>query len=115
MLGFAGCSGEASHIPPLWQLPGAAVSSAIGNAAYDARRGEVKRLVTLHEQAMVAEIGAGGGPHLMAAMDTARVPGERRAALLSELWGNPQIYRHPDNRDRLDIEAVTVALMVYGN
>jgi len=101
-------------MPPFWQLPGAAVSSVIENTAYDARRDTVKRLVTLHEREIAAEIDRGGGPGLAEAMTAARVAVERRPALLADLRGHPGIYRLKDRADRLDIEAVTVALMVYG-
>jgi len=101
-------------MPPLWHLPGAAVSNAFGNAAYNARRDRVKALVTLHERALVAEIDAGGGRTLNDAMDAARVPAPERPLLLTELRGEPHIYRLAGIPGRLDIEAVTVALMVYG-
>jgi len=112
--GLAGCNSGPSHIPPLWHLPGAAVSNAFGNAAYNARRDRVKALVTLHERALVAEIDAGGGRTLNDAMDAARVPAPERPLLLTELRGEPHIYRLAGIPGRLDIEAVTVALMVYG-
>lgn len=112
--GMAGCSTGPSHVPPLWQLPGAAISSAVSNAAYDARRAGVKRLVARHERALVAEIEAGGGPASGAALDAARVPAAERGAVLAELRDRPDIYRRRDDRDRIDVEAVTVALMVYG-
>jgi len=112
--GSAGCSSGPSHLPPPWHLPGAAVSSAFGNAAYDARRDRVKALVTLQERALVADIDAGGGRVLEEAMDAARVPAPERPLLLTELRGEPHIYRLAGVPGRLDIEAVTVALMVYG-
>lgn len=113
-MAVAGCSGGPSHVPPLWQLPGAVVSTAVGNAAYDARRGRVQALVMRHERALVAEIDGGGGPALAMTMDAARVLSERRPRLRNELRDAPHIYRNADDRGRLDIEAVTVALMVYG-
>ena len=113
-MGLAGCSAGPSHVPPLWQLPGAAVSSAVSNAAYDARRSAVKRLVTRDEAALVAEIDRGGGPALDRAMDAARIPPGDRAGVVAELGSAPDIYRRSDDRRRMDVEAVTVALMVYG-
>lgn len=110
--GFAGCAGEASHIPPLWQLPGAAVSSAFENASYDAKRGRVEQIVSLHRDAIAAEIDAGGGPRLTEAMVAAGVPDAVRPVLLNDLRSNRDIYR--DGR-ALKIEPVTVALMVHGN
>jgi len=95
-------------------VPGAAVSSVIENTAYDARRGTVKRLVTAYEQEIAAEIDRGGGPRLGEAMAAARVATERQPGLLADLRDHPGIYRLSDRGDRLDIEAVTVALMVYG-
>ncbi len=110
--GLAGCSGEASHIPPLWQLPGAAISSAIGNAGYDAKRGRVKQMVTRNERAIAMEIDAGGGVRLTEAMRAARIDPAIYGTVLKELRDHPDIYRSGDG---LKIEPVTVALMVHGN
>ena len=113
-MGMAGCSTGPSHVPPLWQLPGAAVSSVVSNAAYDARRSDVKRLVTRDERAMIAEIERGGGSALDRAMDAARIPPGKWEEVVAELGSAPDIYRRSDDRSRMDVEAVTVALMVYG-
>ena len=101
-------------MPPLWQVPGAAVASAVENAAYGTRRDAVKRHVTRDEAALIADIDRGGGSALDEAMDAARIPVERRAQLAGELRNEPGVYRRRDDPGLLDIEAVTVALMVYG-
>jgi len=109
---LAGCSGEPSHIPPLWQLPGAAVSSTFENARYDAKRGRVKQIVSRHATEIAAEIDAGGGIRLTEAMVAAGVPEATRPMLLTDLRSRPDIYR---NGRGVKIEPVTVALMVHGN
>lgn len=109
---LAGCSGEPSHIPPLWQLPGATVSSAFENARYDVKRSRVKELVSQHRDTIAAEIDAGGGAQLTEVMEAAGVPDVVRPTLLAELQGHPEIYREGRG---LKIEPVTVALMVHGN
>ncbi len=109
---LAGCSGGPSHIPPLWQLPGAAVSSAYENAGYDAKRGRVKQIVSRHSAEIAAEIDAGGGIRLTEAMVAAGVPEATRPMLLTDFRSRPDIYR---NWRGVQIEPVTVALMVHGN
>ena len=114
MVALAGCSGAPSHVPPLWQLPGAAVSTAFGNAAYAERRNAVKDLIVAHDTFILREIDANGGPNLDAAMQVAGIPAERRPDVLAELRAHPEIYRSGVNGRGLDIEAVTVAFMVNG-
>jgi len=46
-------------------------------------------------------------------MDLAGIPAEQRGTVLNELRSRPDIYRLASEPDRLDIEAVTVTLMVY--
>lgn len=112
---MAGCGGEASHIPPLWQLPAGAVASVVENSIYDVRRNRVKSYLRANEVSVLHEVVSGGGTHLDAAMDLADVGLQRRKALLDDLGGNPGIYLDAENNGRLNIEAVTVAVMVYGN
>ncbi len=113
---MAGCvGGEASHLPPLWQMPGAAAVAGFENVTYGARRNRVKSYIRDNENGVLDDIMRGGGVLLDEAINVARVGVDRRAALIAELRGNPGIYLHTLKSDRLNIEAVTVALMVYGD
>ena len=99
-MGLAGCSGP-SHLPPPWELPGAALGSVIENAAYGARRERVAAYLTLNQ----FDEGA---------MDIAGVPPDRRDEVVSEFTASPDIYLDKANPNRIDVESVTVLLMVYG-
>ena len=105
-LALAGCGGEASHLPPPWQWPGAAIGSAVENAAYEERRRRVKAHVAATLPALEAEIAAGSGPGLDRAMALATVPPARRDEALAALRTTPR------TEDRA--EALTVTLMVHG-
>ena len=104
---LAACTREASHVPNPVLLPGHAVSSAVSNAAYGARRDRVKSHVETHHIPIIEEIKTGGGAHLSRAMDLARVPVARRRALILRLQADRALYQ-------TDAEALTVALMVHG-
>ncbi len=68
-----------------------------------------------HERSLIVEIDQGGGPLLAQGFEMAAVSPPKRSALVAELRDHPEIYRLADNRDRLDVEAMTVAVMVYGS
>lgn len=104
---LAACSQQASHIPNPVLLPGHAVSTAVSNATYGARRGRVKAQVETHHTVIMTEILSGGGPELSRAMDLARVPAGTRPALIQRLQADRALYK-------ADAEALTVALMVHG-
>lgn len=106
-IALAACTTEARHIPNPLLLPGQAVSAAASNAAYGARRNRVKSHVTAHHATLMAEIDAGGGPHLSRAMHLARVPRDKRPSLIRRLQADRALYR-------ADPEALTIALMVHG-
>ena len=104
----AACTQEANHIPNPLALPGQAVTAGWHNAAYNARRARVSDHVTAQHPAILSEIAREGPtPQLTKAMDLARVPKPRRAALRAGLKSDIALYR-------ADKEALTVALMVHG-
>ena len=104
----AACTQEASHIPNPLALPGQAVTAGWHNAAYNARRARVSDHVTAHHATIIAEIaGTDPTPQLTHAMDLARVPQSRRAALTARLRSDIALYR-------TDSQALVVALMVHG-
>ncbi|SMX35256.1 hypothetical protein [Actibacterium lipolyticum] len=106
---LAACAGgEASHIPHPLALPGAAISTAVENSVYNAKRSKVKTFVTAHLPQIEAEIIQGGGPTLTQAMALAKVPADRQPELVARLGEDIDLYR-------ADAEALTVALMVHGN
>lgn len=104
---LTGCTGEANHLgnPLLWPYYG--LSTAIGNASYNERRGRVEVQVKTHFDQIITEITAGGGPALTEAMDIAQIPAETRALHIAQLQQDMHIYEaSPD--------ALIVALMVFG-
>ena len=105
-IALAGCGGEASHLPPLWQWPGAAVGSAVGNAAYEARRERVRIHVAASLPAFERDMAAGGGPSLERGFALASVPQARRGEALAARRATP--------RGDDAVEALTVPLMVHG-
>lgn len=104
--GLVACT-EPSHIPNPILLPGAAVSTALENSVYNARRGKVKTYVLENQSGVEADIRAGGGSMLSQAMDLAKVPAPEQPALAQLLRADQHIYLG-------DPEALTVALMVHG-
>ena len=108
----AACSG-ASHIPPPWELPGAAAGSAIENARYNAKRKRVKSYLSDHYDELQTDLLIGHGPALSAALEEADVTGEKAAALVAEIRNNPDIYLKKSEAE--NIEALTVAFMVHSD
>ena len=104
--GLAACTAP-SHIPNPILLPGAAISTAVENSAYNARRSKVKTFVTQQQPGIEAEIKTGTGPLLTQAMDLARVPPHEQPTLAKLLQADQHIYLG-------NPEALTVALMVHG-
>ncbi len=100
------CSAEANHLGNPLTWPAAAVTTALSNASYDARRAKVTAFVNAHHRAIISQASAKGGPAYLQALSLAQVPENRRASLKAELTNNP-IYA--DNA-----EALVVALMVHG-
>lgn len=106
------CTGT-SHIPPPWELPGAAAGAVIENATYGAKRKRVKAFVSENFNTLKAEILAGSGPALSKAFSLAGVPDKNQPTLIADLQSNPHIYFQ--NSDEENVEATTVAFMVYGD
>lgn len=105
-LTLGACSGEANHLGNPLTWPGQVISSTLSNAVYDSRRAKVFAYVEAHQAAVLSDAAKGGGTHLAAAMDLARVPMDRQSALTQELAANPIYVGNTD--------AVVVALMVHG-
>jgi hypothetical protein len=103
---LCGCSTEANHIGNPLLLPFSAVSTGIGNAAYNQRRGQVEIDVKTNHPAIMADIANGGGDHIARAMDIAGIVIEDRPARLIQLRSDLALYQaSPD--------ALITALMVY--
>lgn len=107
LLALAGCSTEANHLGNPLLLPVTGLATAAENAVYNARRREVSALVTSDFPAVTADLRAGGGPALAAAMDAARIPEESRPGVTALLQSDIALYAS-------DPEALVVALMVLG-
>jgi len=106
------CSG-ASHIPPPWELPGAAAGAIFENAAYGAKRKRVKQFLSSNYDALKTDLETSSGPALRQAFELSHVPVERQPELISELQNHPEVYFA--NAREENLEAITVAFMVYGN
>lgn len=109
-----GCSGP-SHLPAPWELPGAVLGNAIDNATYGARRGRVVAYLTENASVLRSELAVGAGIHNDRVMDLAGIPLDRRQVVNAEFRASPNIYLGKSPAEILDIEAVTVLLMVNGN
>lgn len=105
---LAACSDEANHLGNPLMLPISGISTAIGNAAYDARRGEVEVIVKSNHPTLLNEIADGGGPVLTQAMDAARIPVAERPARVLQMRGDIGLYAEAPG-------ALVTALMVYGS
>ncbi|WP_108814310.1 hypothetical protein [Loktanella sp. Alg231-35] len=104
---LAACSNEANHLGNPLMLPVTGVSTVIGNAAYEKRRGQVELIVKSNYDTIRQEIGAGGGPALTKAMDAAGIPVSERPARIIQLQSDIGIYHASPG-------ALVTALMVYG-
>lgn len=103
---LAACGGAASHLPNPLLLPAQGLQTAIGNAAYNSRRGKLGAYVSAHHAPIMAQVRAGRGPQLDRALDLAgALP--RRAEAVAALQADAERYDH-------DAEALIVALMVHG-
>jgi len=103
----------ASHIPPPWELPGAAIGSAIENAGYSAKRKRLKQFLADNFDELKSDIDLSGGAALTKAYALSNIPAETQSSLLSEFQTHPEIYFQKSAEENL--EAVTVAFMVYGD
>ena len=58
------CSKEANHLPSIFELPGAIISTGIENTIYSHKRNKIKRYVVLHYDQLDREIAQGKGEAL---------------------------------------------------
>ncbi|WP_341366136.1 hypothetical protein [Yoonia sp. BS5-3] len=106
-LALAACSNEANHLGNPLLLPVSGLSTAIGNAAYNERRGRVEVIVKSNYPAILRDLNAGGGPVLTDAMNAAEVPEADRPTRIIQLQSDIGLYAQNPG-------ALVVALMVYG-
>ncbi|WP_394177110.1 hypothetical protein [Yoonia maritima] len=105
---LAGCSTEANHLGNPLMLPISGISTGLGNAVYNQRRGQVEVYVKTNHPALLTDISNEGGPHITEAMDIARIPVSERPARLIQLKSDIGLYETSP-------EALVVALMVYSS
>lgn len=120
---MSGCtSKQASHVPPIWQWPVAAIGTAIDNSIYDRRRNQVKAHITQHYDALRDTIlnhtmWAALSPEFMATCDMARVNTVNCSKLHHELRQDRHLY-FPEQESAITrtdtIENLTIAFMVHG-
>ena len=71
---LGGCgSKNASHLPSIFELPGAIIGSAMENTRYNAKRKKIERYVSSHYEALKEEIYAGKGEHLQEVLTLANI------------------------------------------
>jgi len=58
------CSKEANHLPSIFELPGAILSTGIENSIYSHKRDRIKRYIVLHYSQLDREIAQGKGATL---------------------------------------------------
>lgn len=118
---LSGCQPAGSHIPELWQLPGAAIGNAIGNAVYDSRREKVATYVQQHYWLIRSEtIADTVKTHTQQAARLAGANAAGYRALVDDLAHHTALYfpasiplsATPPSRESL--EPLVVAIMVHG-
>ena len=102
---MAACTGEANHLGNPLLLPLNGLGTAIGNATYGVKRGQVEVFVKTSHPALIADIRAGGGPTLTQAFDLADVPAGVRAPHTLQLQSDLALYSS-------NLDALIVAIMV---
>jgi len=110
---FTACQTGPSHIPPLHELPGAAIGSAIENSRYKARRNKVKASIQPHLDFILAEADKGGIPTFGLSCQVANVSAAKCSELAQQVSQDAHIYRVGTVDER--VEKLTVAFMVYGD
>ena len=108
-LALAAC--DMGHLGNPLLLPIGAVTTAVGNAGYEARRNKLSDYVNAHHNDILADIQAGNGPALTHALDLAKVHPSARADLLARLQKDFAMYRDNTAEAR---ENLVVTLMVHG-
>ena len=101
-----GCSTQANHIGNPLLLPVTGITTALGNAAYQQRRGQVEVFVKSNHSAILSDIAVGGGDTVARAMDIAGISTADRPARLIQMRTDLALYE-------TSAEALVVALMVY--
>lgn len=81
---LSACSKEASHLPSIFDLPGAA-GSVIENAAYHSKRKKVSHYVSKHYLALRSDVSKGGGQSLEGVFDVANIKHSKRASAIEML------------------------------
>ena len=112
LLALTACTQGPSHIPPIHQLPGAAISSVIENTAYKNRRNKVKAAIQPHYDFIMTDVSRGGGTSFDMACHAAKVNPPKCQELLAQISKDDHIYQTGTIDER--IEKLTVAFMVYG-
>lgn len=107
------CQTGPSHIPPLHELPGAAVGSAIENSRYKARRNKVNASIQPHLDFILTEADKGGGPTFRLSCKVAKVSPPKCAELAKQIAQDSHIYRVGSTDEK--VEKLTVAFMVFGD
>lgn len=110
---LCGCSTGPSHLPAPWELPGAVVTTTVGNAVYGARRKKVASYLSENINAIASDVRAGYGPHLQTLYDVAKVR-SKQGELLSELKRGYGEYFPPQPIPE-SLERLTVAVMVHSD
>ena len=111
---LASCnSKDASHIPPIWEIPGAVIGGGIENAVYGAKRKRVEAHVSANFDAIIADMRSGSGPALARAFELAGVTEAKHDELIADILGNPDIYL--EGPPAQNIENLVVAFMVHGD
>ena len=88
-------------------VPVFAPLAVLTDPALAQKRGQVEIIVKSDYDAIRHDIGAGGGPVLMAAMDAAGVPYQDRPTRVIQLQANSGLYA-------ANPSALVTALLVYG-
>ena len=101
---LTGCSSVGT--PLNW--PFGPASGTGSTAAYNQQRGQVELIVKSGFDAVLADIGAGGGPVLTQAMDAAGVPQTDRPARILQMQGDYGLYSANPG-------ALVTALMLFGS
>jgi hypothetical protein len=107
------CQTGPSYIPPVHQLPGAAIGSIFENARYAARRDKVKASIAPHLDLILSEAERGGGPTMDMSCGVAKVSPLKCAELARQISQDADIYKAGSVDERL--EKLTVAFMVHGD
>jgi len=88
MLSFfiLGCSSkDASHLPSVFELPGAIISSTIENTVYSHKRNKVKHYIVDHYDVLKREIKKGEGSHIEVLLAKADIDKEKYSKIKKEL------------------------------